>query len=41
KGRDGSPEKNEIRALTGATISSQSVCDIVNSTLKTWREELK
>ncbi len=41
KGRDGSPERNEIRALTGATISSQSVCDIVNSTLKTWREELK
>ena len=41
KGVDGSPERNEIRALTGATISSQSVCDIVNSTLKTWREELK
>lgn len=41
KGKDGSPDKNEIRALTGATISSQSVCDIVNSTLKTWRDELK
>ena len=41
KGQDGNPETNEIKALTGATISSQSVCTIINTTLKTWREELE
>ncbi len=41
KGKDGNPATNEIRALTGATISSQSVCNIINSTLKTWASELK
>lgn len=41
KGKDGAPENNEIRALTGATISSQSVCNIVNAALSAWRNELK
>ena len=31
---------NEIRALTGATISSESVCSIVNGTLENLRDSL-
>lgn len=29
---------NQITALTGATISSQSVCDIINSTVRKYRK---
>lgn len=32
--------QSEIRAVTGATISSESVCDIVNSTVAVLRDEL-
>lgn len=35
----GKPEGiNEIKAVTGATISSQSVCDIVNGTIAQYRQ---
>jgi electron transport complex protein RnfG len=33
--------ENEVRALTGATISSQSVCDIVNAALTNLREPIR
>jgi len=32
--------QSEIRSVTGATISSESVCDIVNSTVADLRDEL-
>ena len=32
--------QNQIQAITGATISSKSVCDIVNQTLKNLRRPL-
>ncbi|MDO4574314.1 MAG: FMN-binding protein [Planctomycetia bacterium] len=32
------PVGNEIKALTGATISSQSVCDIINATILKYRD---
>jgi electron transport complex protein RnfG len=34
-------EPNEVQALTGATISSQSVTDIVNGAVAQWREVLR
>jgi len=34
------PSLNEIKAITGATISSESVCGIVNETIQKVREEL-
>lgn len=37
----GNPSGNEIKALTGATISSESVCNIVNSTIALMRDKLK
>lgn len=40
-GQDGNSAENTIRALTGATISSRSVCEIVNVSLKHWKSELK
>lgn len=33
----GEPTGNQIKALTGATISSQAVCDIVNTTVTNYR----
>lgn len=33
-------ERDEIQALTGATISSESVCDIVNKAMNNLRESL-
>ncbi len=41
KGQNGSTADNTIKALTGATISSRSVCDIVNTSLDLWKSELK
>ena len=35
------PKAGEIRAVTGATISSESVCTIVNETVAAWREKLR
>ncbi|MBN2145586.1 MAG: FMN-binding protein [Candidatus Aureabacteria bacterium] len=35
------PSKNEIRAITGATISSFSICQIVNENVKKFRAELR
>ncbi len=35
------PEASEIRAITGATISSESVCTIVNETIAAWGEKLR
>jgi len=32
---------NEIRAVTGATISSESICNIVNQTLEEFRADLQ
>lgn len=34
------PAGNEVKAVTGATISSESVCGIVNETIQKVREEL-
>ncbi len=33
-------EDNQIQAITGATISSQTVIDILNNTIKEVREKL-
>ena len=41
KGQDGNPSDNTVKALTGATISSRSVCEIVNNSLSLWKSELK
>jgi electron transport complex protein RnfG len=35
------PQAGEIRAITGATISSESVCTIVNDTIAAWGEKLR
>ena len=35
------PKAGEIQALTGATISSESVCRIVNETVAAWAEVLR
>jgi len=35
------PKAGEIQALTGATISSESVCTIVNETVAAWAEVLR
>jgi len=39
--RPAQKDTNEIRAITGATVSSKSVCIIVNEALKAVREQLK
>ncbi len=31
--KDDAPDENQIQAISGATISSQAVCDIINQTL--------
>jgi electron transport complex protein RnfG len=36
----GDPRDQQIQALTGATVSSQSVADIVNKTIETLREPI-
>ena len=36
--KTGDAGKNQITMLTGATISSQSVCDIVNATVNNYRD---
>ena len=35
------PKAGEIQALTGATISSESVCKIVNETVAAWGQKLR